>query len=481
MENLFSFHPRNYIKKCYHPPFFLFWRIKMSDFQKIKGLREEDYELFTHNLEIKKLGKQNFLSPLTSDKKVFSAQMVPEDERVLAFIDKSMVEAIQKQNLPIPSFEKAGPRQQLFFEPGETTSAIVTCGGICPGLNAVIRELVTMNYYRYNNQRTLGINYGYAGLVKELGHEIRHLTPAMVEDKQLTGGTMIGTSRGNQDAEKMVDRLDELGVNILYTIGGDGTQRGAIALINEIEKRNLKISVIGIPKTIDNDINYIERSFGTETAFSEACDSIDSAYTEAISINNGIGIVKLMGRESGFIAANATLATSQVDFCLIPEMEFRMVGDGGFLDSVEKKLRRKKHCVIVVAEGAGQEFVRDPERIQYDASGNAKLGDIGIFIKEKLKSYLKAKDIPYSIKYIDPSYIVRSCPPTPNDSIFCSQLAQMAVHAGMSGRTGMVVGYLNGQFIHIPMDLATSKRKKIDINGQLWLSVLEKTGQPTIM
>lgn len=338
-----------------------------------------------------------------------------------------------------------------------------------------------MNYYRYNNQRNLGISNGYAGLVKGNGFEVRHLTPGMVENTNLRGGTIIGTSRGGQNAEKMVDRLSELGVNILYTIGGDGTQRGAISIIEEIEKRNLKISVIGIPKTIDNDISYIDRSFGTETAFSEACKSIDSAYIEATSLHNGIGIVKLMGRESGFIAANATLASNQIDFCIVPEMEFRMTGEGGLLESVEKRLRRKKYCVIVVAEGAGQEYVRNSDKLEYDESGNIKLGDIGVFLKDKIRSYLKAKDVNHSIKYIDPSYIIRSCSPTPNDSIFCSQLAQMAVHAGMSGRTGMVVGYLNGQFIHIPMQLATSKRKKIDTNGQLWLSVLEETGQPPVM
>ncbi len=451
------------------------------DIDKIKGLDEKERELFKYDLEIKKIGSRNFLSPLTKDKKIYKSQMVPENERVLAFIDKSVVDTLKSKGVDIPSFEKAGPRENLFFEPGETVSAIVTCGGICPGLNAVIRGIVVMNHYRYNNQRTLGVSYGYAGLVKELGYEVKYLNPANVENTQLRSGTMIGTSRGDQDPVKMVDRLVELGVNILYTIGGDGTQRGAMAIIGEIQKRNLKISVVGIPKTIDNDINYIERSFGTETAFSEACSSIDSAYTEATSIHNGIGIVKLMGRESGFIAANATLATNQIDFCLIPEMEFRMTGEGGFLDLVEKRLKKKKYCVIVVAEGAGQEFVSDPQNLKYDASGNVKLGDIGVFIKDKIGSYLKAKGVEHSVKYIDPSYIIRSCPPTPNDSIFCSQLAQMAVHAGMTGRTGMVVGYVNGQFIHIPMELATSKRKKIDINGQLWLSVLEETGQPPVI
>lgn len=451
------------------------------DILKIKGLTDSEKELFKYDLEIKKIGDQNFVSPLAQNKKIDSSQTIPENERVLAFIDKSVVGLLIDEKVKIPSFEKAGPREKLFFEPGETVSAIVTCGGICPGLNAVIRGIVVMNHYRYNNQRTLGISNGYAGLVKENGYEVRHLTPAIVESTNLRGGTIIGTSRGGQDAVKMVDRLSELGVNILYAIGGDGTQRGAMAIIAEIEKRNLKISVIGIPKTIDNDINYIDRSFGTETAFSEACESIDSAYTEATSLRNGIGIVKLMGRESGFIAANATLASNQVDFCLVPEMKFRMTGEGGLLESIERRLKRKKYCVIVVAEGAGQEYVRDPENLQYDESGNTKLSNIGVFLKDQLNSYLKEKGVPHSIKYIDPSYIIRSCSPTPNDSIFCSQLAQMAVHAGMTGRTGMVVGYLNGQFTHIPMELATSKRKKIDPNGQLWLSVLEETGQPPVM
>jgi len=449
--------------------------------ERLRGLSEHQKDLFKYDLEIKKLGQQNFVSGLASNKKMDSSQMIPEDEKVLAFIDKGIVESVMNAGKEVPAFEKAGPREKLFFDPGETVSAIVTCGGICPGLNAVIRGIVVMNHFRYNNQRTLGIKYGYAGLVKENGFEVLYLTPSIVENKQLDGGTILGTSRGPQDSQKMVDRLVELGVNILYVIGGDGTQRGAMAIMEEIEKRNLKIAVIGIPKTIDNDINYIERSFGTETAFSEACDSIDSAYTEATSIHNGIGIVKLMGRESGFIAANATLASNQIDFCLIPEMEFRMTGEGGLLDLVEKRLRRKKYCVIVIAEGAGQKYVQDKENVRYDASGNAKLGDIGVFIKDKIRSYLNAKNIIHGVKYIDPSYIIRSCSPTPNDSIFCSQLAQMAVHAGVSGRTGMVVGYLNGQFIHIPMKLATSKRKKIDINGQLWLSVLEETGQPPVI
>lgn len=443
-------------------------------------LDENEKEILKYNLNIKRLGECTFDSTLKfSTDKDDESRFVPDNEKVMVFIDESIINNFKKLNLPLPMFEKAGPRKKLFFEPGETNSAIVTCGGLCPGLNSVIRGIVMMNYYRYGNKRIYGIKYGYAGLVKELGHDIMLLTPDIIEGIQFQGGSILGSSRGNQDPVLIVDRLVELKVNVLYTIGGDGTQRGAMSIIEEIERRGLKISVIGIPKTIDNDINFIDKSFGMETAFSKACEAIIAAHNEARASYNGIGIVKVMGRESGFIAANATIATNEVNFCLIPELPFDLEGPNGFLTHLEKRLLKRKHCVIVVAEGAGQEYVLDPNNIKYDASGNVKLGDIGLFLKQKIKEYLDRKKIQHSIKYIDPSYIIRSCSPTPNDSIFCSQLAQMAVHAGMSGRTKMVIGYRNGQFVHIPMELATSKRKKIDLDSQLWLSVLEATGQPT--
>jgi 6-phosphofructokinase 1 len=440
-------------------------------------LEQKIEELSSLNTTIKKLGEATYFSPidLTDEN---GGVFVPDNERVLSVIETTIIEELKIRNIEIPAFEKAGPREKLYFKPGNTVSAVVTCGGLCPGLNSVIRAIVLMNYYRYEKQLTYGIKFGYAGLVKENGHEVEVLTVDDVSSIHTQGGTILGSSRGNQDPAKMVDRLQELGVNILYTVGGDGTQKGAMAIIKEIEKRGLDIAVIGVPKTIDNDINFIDKSFGVETAFSEACKSIHSAHTEAEAAYNGIGIVKLMGRESGFVAANAALATSEANFCLIPEIDFDMDGEKGFLKQLEKRLLRKNHAVVVVAEGAGQKYVSDPTKPEYDASGNLKLGDIGIYIKNAITKYFKERGIPVAIRYIDPSYNIRSCAPTPNDSIFCFQLAQMAVHAGMSGRTGMVVGYLNGQFIHLPMEVATSKRKKIELTSQLWQSVLEATGQP---
>lgn len=438
-------------------------------------------ELLGFDTTVKKLGKCGYVCPAGySNARIEDERFyIPDDERILTIIDKSSVESLLERKIALPSFEKAGPKKQLFFEPGKTVSAIVTCGGLCPGLNSVIRGIVMMNYYRFGNKVNYGIRYGYEGFIKDYGHEVLELTPEMVENIHLQGGTILGSSRGPQDPAKMVDRLVELKVNILYAIGGDGTLRGALGIEQEIERRGLKIAVIGIPKTIDNDINFIDKSFGMETAFSEACNSIYAAHVEARAAVNGIGIVKVMGRESGFIAANATLATNDVNFCVIPEMEFNIEGETGFLRMVEKRLLLRKHAVIVVSEGVGQKYVTDPANPRKDASGNAKLGEIGIFLKERLKEHLAGKKIPTNIKYLDPSYSIRSRAPTANDSIFCSQLAQMAVHAGMSGRTGMVVGYFNGQFTHLPIQVATSKRKKIDLESSLWLSVLELTGQPS--
>jgi len=452
-----------------------------SDF--LEYFDESEKILLSSSCEIKKLGEPIYDSPVDYYKDKYSREKVfiDDDEKLFAIIETSKVEKLKKAGIDVPMFELAGARKKLYFEPGNTKSAILTCGGLCPGLNSVIRGIVMMNYYLYKNQINYGIKYGYAGLVKELGHEVLILTPEMVKDIHLKGGTILGSSRGPQDFEKMVNRLVELDVKILYTIGGDGTQKGAISLVKEIEKRGLKISVIGIPKTIDNDIYFIDRSFGFETAFSAATEAIYSAHVEAESIENGIGIVKVMGRESGFIAANATIASNLVNFCIIPEMDFDLEGENGLLKHLERRLQRRKHAVIVVAEGAGQKYVTDPDKIEYDASGNVKLGDIGVFLKEKIKEYFKKRNIPVAVKYIDPSYMIRSRPPTPNDSTFSIQLAQMAVHAGMSGRTGMIVGYYNGHFVHIPMELATIKRKKVDLASQLWLSVLESTGQPASM
>jgi 6-phosphofructokinase len=428
------------------------------------------------------LGKGNVITPLKQSQRADSPvyKFVKDDERILYDVS---LESYQKHKeigvMPV-SFEKAGPKETIFFEPAKTKVAIVTCGGLCPGLNNVIRSLVNQLFYRYGISRILGIRYGYEGFISKYNHSVIELTAPMVSDIHLLGGSYLGMSRGEQEVKEIVDTLEILNVNILFCIGGDGTLRGAHSIHEEITKRKLKICVGGIPKTIDNDIDLIQKSFGFETAFSIANDIIRNAHNEAQGAYNGIALVKLMGRDSGFIAASAALAIQEVNFVLVPEISFDLYGIRGFLKVLRKRLEERHHAVIVVAEGAGQDLFESKD-FQKDASGNVKHKDIGVYLKEKIKEEFDSKGFPYSVKYIDPSYIIRSAPANANDSKFCNLLAQNAVHAAVAGKTDFVVGYWNYEFTLIPIPMAVAKRKKIDVEGELWWNVLEATGQPISM
>ncbi len=431
---------------------------------------------------VKALGKGSVKSPLklSQSEEDRMYEYIKDSDRII--YDSSLnnfLSCKEKNEIPI-SFEKAGPREYLFFEPAKTKVAIVTCGGLCPGLNNVIRSIYYQLRDRYGVKRIIGIQYGYEGFIPSYNHPIIELTPEIVENIHMSGGTILGSSRGNQDIGQIVDTLEILNINILFCIGGDGTLHGAHAISEEISKRNLKISVAGIPKTIDNDIDLIDKSFGFETAFSIANDIIRDAHNEAIGAYNGIALIKLMGRDSGFIAASAVLSIQEVNYVLVPEIEFDLYGPHGFLKVLKKRLEAKHHALIVVAEGAGQYFF-DGSRSESDASGNIKHKDIGIFLKDKISEEFDAKNFRYTIKYIDPSYIIRSAPANANDSKFCSLLAQNAVHAAMAGKTDFVVGNWNNEFTLLPISAAIAKRKKIDLESELWWNVLETTGQPISM
>ena len=428
------------------------------------------------------LGKGSVVSPLKNTQRADSPvyKFVNDSERILYDVSiENFNKCRETGEVPV-SFEKAGPRENIFFEPAKTKVAIVTCGGLCPGLNNVIRSLVNELYYRYGISRVVGIKYGYEGLISDYNHPVVEFTAPMVSNIHLIGGTILGSSRGNQDVEKMVDTLEIMYINIFFCIGGDGTLRGAHDICKAIEKRKLKICVAGIPKTIDNDIDLIQKSFGFETAFSIANDIIRNAHNEASGAFYGIALIKLMGRDSGFIAASAALSIQEVNFVLIPEITFDLYGQRGFFRILKKRLEERHHAVIVVAEGAGQEFFESSVK-EKDASGNIKHKDIGVYLKEKISEEFKNNGFPHSIKYIDPSYIIRSAPANANDSKFCNLLAQNAVHAALSGKTDFVVGFWNNHFTLMPIPLVVANRKKIDIEGELWWNVLEATGQPITM
>ena len=425
------------------------------------------------DLDIERIGSPMVDSPLMQRKRHF----VDDDERILVYSHSQNLSASRDSGKELPMFERAGPRRKILFDPAGLSCGIVTCGGLCPGLNDVVRTITLSLIWQYGVKNVYGFRYGYAGLTSNPPQPPMLLTPELVNDIHLKGGDILSLSRGPQDSDEMVDKLEQMGIGVLFTLGGDGTLRGVRDLAEAIKKRGLKISVIGIPKTIDNDISGIEQSFGFSTAVEATRAAICGAHEEARGAWNGVGLVKLMGRDSGFIAAYSTLANSDVTFCFIPEVPLVLEGEHGFLRSLEKRLDAKHHAVVVVAEGAGRHLTEENDAPGKDASGNILRQDIGLILKEKIAEYFRQKKKPLSLKYIDPSYMIRSLPADSNDSAFCVMLGQNAVHAGMSGRTNMVVGYWNQYFVNIPVALAVLKRKKIDPDGHLWQTVLETTGQ----
>jgi len=417
------------------------------------------------------LGEPQYDSPLNPARLLFTN----EADRILYHSHQAPLDACMQAGRPLPSFEPAGPQPGIFFKSTEVNCAIVTCGGLCPGINDVIRAIVYEGYQQYRVKRIYGFRNGYHGMIKGNDPPPILLDTDMVNAIHEQGGTILGSSRGPQDTARMVDYLHDLNISILFTIGGDGTLRGASAIAKEVKKRGYKIAVIGIPKTIDNDISYVSRTFGFETAVEASRSVIQAAHIESKGAENGVGLVKLMGRDSGFIAAQATLANADVNFCLIPEVPFTLEGKRGLLQKLEERLQRRRHAVIVVAEGAGQNLMTGD--IRCDASGNKLHEDIGIFLKNSIVEYFKQLRLPITVKYIDPSYLIRSRPSNANDSLVCLQMGQSAMHAGMAGKTDMMIGSWSNHYTHVPLALAVSARKKIDPYGALWQTVLAVTEQ----
>ncbi len=419
------------------------------------------------DFSISRLGECRISSPMPT------MHFADDDDHVLYDNNLQKIQGYLRDNETPPFFEKAGPREKIYFNPAELRCGIVTCGGLCPGLNDVIRAVVMSLCHHYGVRSIFGFPFGYEGLSPRYEHKPIELTLGSVARIHEQGGSILGSSRGPQEIFEMVDTLERMRIGILFTIGGDGTLRGGQAIAEEVRKRGLEIAVVGVPKTIDNDISYVERSFGFETAVTAAGAAILSAHTEATGARNGMGLVKLMGRESGFIAAFAAIAYNDVNYCLIPELPFTL---DGLLQSLEERLNKKGHAVIVVGEGAGQDLMQKTH--ERDASGNIRFGDIGSFLRDQINVYFKGRGKEINLKYIDPSYTIRRVPANAHDSALCLLLGQNAVHAGMAGRTNMVVGDWNGALTHLPIPMAVSRRKKIDPAGWLWSTVLASTGQP---
>lgn len=429
------------------------------------------------DLEVESLSPRDVPSPLAlstvADDDV--ADYVPDDARVALDIETRGARPLETLFL-----EKAGPRTKIHFDPARTRAGIVTCGGICPGINNVLRSLVLELHHKYRVGEVVGFRYGYEGLNPNVGLPPMMLGPDEVRSIHTIGGTLLGLSRGKQPIDVMVDTLVAQRIQVLFAVGGDGTLRGARAIAEEARRRGLDIAIVGVPKTIDNDVAFVDKTFGFETAVEVARAAVDAAHVEAHGARNGVAIVKLMGRDSGFIACSATLASAEANFCLIPEVRFELGGERGLLATLERRLETRGHAVIVVAEGCGAALAASGA--ERDASGNVRYGsaqlDVGPRLRDVIVEHFRSKSLPITVKYIDPSYMIRSVPANANDAAFCDALARNAVHAGMAGKTNLVIGRRHRVFVHVPIAAATATRKQVDPDGELWLAVCETTGQP---
>lgn len=416
------------------------------------------------------------LGPATIASPIRQAEFISDHAAVAYDADPRRLAEYLRNGEEIPAFEQAGPRAKIYHDPAWSKAAILTAGGLCPGLNDVIKFLTQTLRYRYGVPLVYGIRYGYRGL-----NPAHKLQPLLLDENNTddiheSGGTILGSSRGAEDPDIMVDTLARMNINLLFCIGGDGTARGAHDIAEAAAKRGLSISVIAVPKTIDNDIAFIDKSFGFETAVYMAGLFATGAHSEAKGAYNGIGLIKVMGRDSGFIAAWATLANSYVNYCLVPEEKFTLDDDGphALLPHLADRMAKKQHAVIMVAEGAGQELFEDAAA-QRDASGNVLNKDIGLLLKDKINAYFKERAIEVNVKYFDLAYTIRSVAARGADAVFCAMLAQNAVHAAMAGRTDTIIGHWGSHFTHVPIPLATRERKKINLDSPLWTSVKATT------
>lgn len=436
-----------------------------------QGEREPLSEgLFTVN----RAAAPRFPSPLKLSERVGDqvANYTSDHERLL--LNPQLIEGAPLPERPL-SFEVAGPRAQIAYRPEEVHAAIVTCGGLCPGLNDVIRALVSCLWGRYGVRQISGIRYGYQGLSPKADPQPVPLTPETVEHIHHIGGSILGSSRGSRPLNEMIMTLKELRVNQLFCVGGDGTMRGATALATAAREAGLELAVVGVPKTIDNDIPFVEKTFGFETAVSVATEAIKAAKVEASGALNGVGVVKLMGRHAGFIAASAALTARVADLVLIPELPVSLGEPGGargVIPYLERRLDERGEAVVVIAEGVGQGSLVSATGV--DASGNAKLGDVGPALKGALQ-----RALPHAgVRYIDPSYMIRAITARGADAMYCARLAEDAVHAAMSGRAELLIGLWGGLHVHVPFKLIKGRTKRLDLDGALWRSLLDATGQP---
>lgn len=329
------------------------------------------------------------------------------------------------------------------------TLGILTGGGDCPGLNAAIRAIVRKSVKEGMN--ITGIRNGWGGLVHG---EVEPLTPFSVSGILPRGGTVLGTSRTNpfksiEDTQKVLNNIKKFGLDALVAIGGEDTLGVAAKLFEK------GISVVGVPKTIDNDLSGTDYTFGFDTAVSIATEAIDRLHSTAES-HNRVMVVEVMGRHAGWIATFSGLAGG-ADCILIPEKPFDI---GEVCKLIEHRHKRgKKFSILVVSEGAKP--VDDNQLITVgkgvDQFGHIRLGGIGNILAEEIE-----KRTQLETRVTTLGHIQRGGTPTAHDRILATRYGIKAVELVLKKDFGKMVALQGNQIVAVELKEAVKEIKTVD-------------------
>jgi 6-phosphofructokinase 1 len=411
--------------------------------------------------------------------------------------DGELLRAFRERNVEVPAFLAAGPRAELRHNPQKIRAAIVTTGGLAPGMHSVIHSIVKRHCEIYSIDKTNGEIFGvydsFKGLSNNLADNLVALEPSVTEEWLDHGGSMLGMVRyygeGGPDrdgalasmVQKISANLQNNDIDILYIIGGDGSLKVA----HQLALANPTRSIVGIPKTMDNDILWVERSFGFDTAVEQAADIVNTMHTEAMSTRR-ICLIELFGAESGFVAANATLASGHVDLVLIPEVFLSLKADEirsylqDAVDHIQETVQgapsHSPHAVIVVAEGVGT--VLEEKQVSIDgtgATGEPFVNQLRRHLESRIRD---AHGDMLSVFINQPRHHIRAVAANAHDRIFCERLGALSVDNALAGYTDFMVSEWLTEFVLVPLSLMGDWKKGVDLRSMFWKQVISSTGQP---
>lgn len=435
-------------------------------------------------------------------------------------------------NLTMP---EAGPRRYVSYpQKNQLKVGILVSGGIAPGINAVISGIIARHHAYQAWSQKINKNYaleilGYSEALKGLLHAGRPAVPLdlkTVREAVNHGGSILPTARADEllDLEdpkqrdgaldKVTSRLINQQIDILYIIGGDGSMRAAHAISCRARRNPInELSVIGIPKTMDNDILWVWQSFGFLSAVEFAKQAILQLHTEVMS-NPRLCVIQLFGSDSGFVVSHAALASGVCDAVLIPEVNFTLKQLSGY---IRYRLQDRPHSdkpyggIVALAETAipldwreyvsataevadgSEKVILTPEELRaietFESHGRRVHGQTPDALRSgglRLVSQILQREIrklgdrwsSYRVFTNEPRHLIRSIEPSVSDVIFAQRLGTLAVDNAMAGYHDFMISQWLTEYVLVPLKLVVLGRKRVPEHGIFWKSVRASTGQP---